>query len=186
MLLNRRMRGVPAALMNSSSGMRQVIDHLVALGHHRIAFLNGPRTSWSNKERRRGLRVAVQRHDVDLVDMGPFPPRYEGGLQAADLAMAEKVTAIVAYNDIMALGVLARLRDRGVRVPEDVSLTGFDDLMFGALCQPPLTTVAMPVVPAGRLAVDRLLDRLANRDAEVRQEELDTQLIVRATTAPPA
>ncbi|MFC0546034.1 LacI family DNA-binding transcriptional regulator [Kutzneria chonburiensis] len=185
-LLNRRMRGVPAALMNSGSGMRQVIDHLVALGHHRIAFLNGPRTSWSNKERRRGLRVAVQRHDVDLVDMGPFPPRYEGGLQAADLAMAEKVTAIVAYNDIMALGVLARLRDRGVRVPEDVSLTGFDDLMFGALCQPPLTTVAMPVVPAGRLAVDLLLDRLANRDAEVRQEELDTQLIVRATTAPPA
>jgi DNA-binding LacI/PurR family transcriptional regulator len=185
-LLNRRMRGVPAALMNSGSGMRQIIDHLVALGHHRIAFLNGPRTSWSNKERRRGLRVAVQRHDVDLVDMGPFPPRYEGGLQAADLAIAEKVTAIVAYNDIMALGVLARLRDRGVRVPEDVSLTGFDDLMFGALCQPPLTTVAMPVVPAGRLAVDLLLDRLANRDAEVRQDELDTQLIVRATTAPPA
>jgi DNA-binding LacI/PurR family transcriptional regulator len=185
-LLNRRMRGVPAALMNSGSGLRQVIDHLVALGHHRIAYLNGPRTSWSNKERRRGLRVAVQKHDVDLVDMGPFPPRYEGGLQAADLAMAENVTAIVAYNDIMALGVLARLRDRGVRVPDDVSLTGFDDLMFGALCQPPLTTVAMPVVPAGRLAVDLLLDRLANRDAEVRQDELDTQLIVRATTAPPA
>jgi DNA-binding LacI/PurR family transcriptional regulator len=185
-LLNRRMRGVPAALMNSGSGLRQVIDHLVALGHHRIAYLNGPRTSWSNKERRRGLRIAVQKHDVDLVDMGPFPPRYEGGLQAADLAMAENVTAIVAYNDIMALGVLARLRDRGVRVPDDVSLTGFDDLMFGALCQPPLTTVAMPVVPAGRLAVDLLLDRLANRDAEVRQDELDTQLIVRATTAPPA
>lgn len=185
-LLNRRMRGVPAALMNSGSGMRQIIDHLVALGHHRIAYLNGPRTSWSNKERRRGLRIAVQKHDVDLVDMGPFPPRYEGGLQAADLAMAENVTAIVAYNDIMALGVLARLRDRGVRVPDDVSLTGFDDLMFGALCQPPLTTVAMPVVPAGRLAVDLLLDRLANQDAEVRQEELDTQLIVRATTAPPA
>lgn len=185
-LLNRRMRGVPAALMNSGSGMRQVIDHLVALGHRRIAYLNGPRTSWSNKERRRGLRIAVQRHDVDLVDMGPFPPRYEGGLQAADLAMAENVTAIMAYNDIMALGVLARLRDRGVRVPDDVSLTGFDDLMFGALCQPPLTTVAMPVVPAGRLAVDLLLDRLANRDAEVRQDELDTQLIVRATTAPPA
>ena len=185
-LLNRRMRGVPAALMNSGSGLRQIIDHLVALGHHRIAYLNGPRTSWSNKERRRGLRIAVQKHDVDLVDMGPFPPRYEGGLQAADLAMAENVTAIVAYNDIMALGVLARLRDRGVRVPDDVSLTGFDDLMFGALCQPPLTTVAMPVVPAGRLAVDLLLDRLANRDAEVRQDELDTQLIVRATTAPPA
>lgn len=182
-LINRRLRGIPGALMSSGSGMRQIIDHLVALGHKRIAYLSGPRTSWSNKERRKGLRAAVQRHAIDLVDLGPFPPRYEGGLQAADLAMASNVTAIVAYNDIMALGVLARLRDRGVRVPEDVSLTGFDDLMFAALCQPSLTTVAMPVEPTGRLAVDLLMDRLRRGD-EARHEELDTQLIVRSTTAP--
>ncbi|GAA0620675.1 LacI family DNA-binding transcriptional regulator [Kutzneria viridogrisea] len=185
-LINRRVRGIPAALMSSGSGMRQVIDHLVALGHGRIAYLNGPRTSWSNRERRRGLKAAVQRHGVDLVDLGPFPPRYEGGLQAADLALAEGVTAIVAYNDIMALGVLARLRDRGVSVPGQVSLTGFDDLMFAALCQPALTTVAMPVEPTGRLGVDLLLSRLGRDGGAIRQEELDTQLIVRATTAPPS
>ncbi|MET0136167.1 MAG: LacI family DNA-binding transcriptional regulator [Kibdelosporangium sp.] len=184
-LLNRRLRGVPAALMNSASGMHQIVDHLVALGHRRLVYLNGPRTSWSNKERRRGLRTAVQRRDVELVELGPFPPRYEGGLQACDLALAEKPTAIMAYNDIMALGVLARLRDRGVSVPGDVSVTGFDDLIFASLCSPPLTTVAMPLLPAGTLAVDLLLEGFTSGPSEVRQIELDTQLIVRATTAPP-
>lgn len=185
-MLNRRLRGVPAALMNSASGMRQVVDHLVALGHRKLVYLNGPRTSWSNKERRRGLRLATQQHGVDLVELGPFPPRYEGGLQASDLALASDPTAIIAYNDIMALGVLARLRDRGIQVPTDVSVTGFDDLMFAALCSPPLTTVAMPLVSAGTLAVDLLLEGLNSGSTDVRQVDLDTQLIVRATTAPPS
>jgi LacI family transcriptional regulator len=148
-------------------------------------YLNGPRTSWSNKERRRGLRLATQQHGVELIELGPFPPRYEGGLQASDLALAENPTAIIAYNDIMALGVLARLRDRGVQVPRDVSVTGFDDLMFAALCSPPLTTVAMPLMPAGTLAVDLLLEGLNTGSTEIRQVDLDTQLIVRSTTAPP-
>jgi DNA-binding LacI/PurR family transcriptional regulator len=185
-LLNRRLAGVPSTLMDSAGGLRQVVDHLVALGHRRIAFLNGPRTSWSNQERRRGLDLAVAQHGVvDLVDLGPFPPRYEGGLQAADLALAADVTAIMAYNDVMALGVLARLRDRGVAVPADVSVTGFDDLIYAALCSPPLTTVAMPVAAAGRAAVAMLLASLDSDGTEAGQVVLETQLIVRATTTPP-
>lgn len=184
-LLNRRLPGVPAALMDSAGGMHAVIDHLVALGHHRIAYLNGPRTSWSNQERRRGLMKAVAQRKVDLVDLGPFAPRYEGGLQAADLAVAADTTAIVAYNDIMALGVLARLRDRGISVPGDVSVTGFDDLTYAALCSPALTTVAMPVAQAGRTAVNLLLDWLDSDNTEVPQIVAETQLIVRGTTTPP-
>jgi LacI family transcriptional regulator len=184
-LLNRRLPGVPAALMDSAGGMHAIIDHLVALGHHRIAYLNGPLTSWSNQERRRGLMKAVAQHKVDLVDLGPFAPRYEGGLQAADLAVAADTTAIVAYNDIMALGVLARLRDRGISVPGDVSVTGFDDLTYAALCSPALTTVAMPVAQAGRTAVNLLLDWLDSDNTEVPQIVAETQLIVRGTTTPP-
>ncbi|SDG44184.1 LacI family transcriptional regulator [Lentzea fradiae] len=184
-LLNRRLPGVPAALMDSAGGMGAVVDHLAGLGHRRIAYLNGPRTSWSNQERRRGLLTAVARHGVDLTDLGPFAPRYEGGLQAADLAVAADTTAIIAYNDIMALGVLARLRDLGVSVPGDVSVTGFDDLTYAALCCPPLTTVAMPVARAGRTAVDLLLDRLGSGSPEVPQVVAETRLVVRGTTAPP-
>jgi LacI family transcriptional regulator len=171
--------------MDSGGGMRQVVDHLVALGHRRIAFLNGPRTSWSNEERRRVLFPAVSSHNVDLVDLGPFTPRYEGGLQAADLALAADVTAIMAYNDIMALGVLARLRDRGISVPGDVSVTGFDNLTYASLTSPALTTVAMPVAPAGRTAVNMLLDWLDSDGTDAPQVTLDTQIIVRGTTTPP-
>ena len=184
-LLNRRVRGISAALMDSAGGMRQAIEHLAALGHQRIAFLSGPRNSWSNKHRLRGLRTAVERTKVDMLTLGPFAPRYSGGVQAADLALAENVTAIIAYNDIMALGALARMHERGIDVPGELSLTSFDDLVYAAVSAPALTTVAMPVDAAGRLAVELLLSRLADPAAPVVHQELPTQLIVRGTTGPP-
>jgi DNA-binding LacI/PurR family transcriptional regulator len=184
-LLNRRVRGIGAALMDSAGGMRQLVAHLAELGHRRCAYLNGPRNSWSNRERRRGLRAAARQHGVEMVEIGPFPPRYDGGVSAADQAVAANVTAIVAYNDIMALGVLARLRERGIDVPGDLSVTGFDDLVFAAVCMPPLTTVAMPVRAAGRGAIDLLLGQLGDEPPSVSQLDLPTHLIVRATTAAP-
>jgi LacI family transcriptional regulator len=184
-LLNRRVRGIGAALMDSAGGMRQVVGHLADLGHRRCAYLNGPRNSWSNRERRRGLRIAARQRNVEIVELGPFPPRYDGGVAAADLAVAADVTAIVAYNDVMALGVLARLRDLGIDVPGRLSVTGFDDLVFAAVCAPPLTTVAMPVQEAGRSAVDLLLGQLDHKDTATTQLDLPTHLIVRATTAAP-
>ena len=184
-LLNRRIRGIGATLMDSAGGMRQIVGHLADLGHERCAYLNGPRNSWSNRERRRGLRAAARQRNVEIVELGPFPPRYDGGVQAADLAVAADVTAIVAYNDVMALGVLARLRDLGIDVPSRLSVTGFDDLVFAAVCAPPLTTVAMPVQQAGRSAVDLLLGQLDHKDTATTQLDLPTHLIVRATTAPP-
>jgi LacI family transcriptional regulator len=184
-LLNRRVPGIPAALMDSAGGMCQLLDHLVELGHRRCAYLNGPPSSWSNRERRRGLRAAVARHDIELVELGPFVPRYEGGLQAADLAVAAGVTAVISYNDVMALGVLARLRTRGIRVPADLSVTGFDDLVFAAVSAPPLTTVAMPLAEAGRVAVELLLGGLEAGADTWRHHELPTHLIVRSTTGAP-
>jgi LacI family transcriptional regulator len=184
-LLNRRIRGIGATLMDSAGGMRQIVGHLADLGHERCAYLNGPRNSWSNRERRRGLRAAARQRNVEMVELGPFPPRYDGGVQAADLAVAADVTAIVAYNDVMALGVLARLRDLGIDVPSRLSVTGFDDLVFAAVCAPPLTTVAMPVQEAGRRAVDLLLGQLDHKDTATTQLDLPTHLIVRATTAAP-
>ncbi|HWO60876.1 MAG TPA: substrate-binding domain-containing protein, partial [Umezawaea sp.] len=150
------------------------------------AYLTGPRTAWSNAERRRGLAEAVAEHHVDLVELGPFAPRYEGGLQAADLALAADVTAIMAYNDVMALGVLARLRDRGVSVPDDVSVTGFDNLTYASLTSPGLTTVDMPLATAGRTAVNMLLDWLDTTGEPAPHITLPTQIIIRGTTAPPS
>jgi DNA-binding LacI/PurR family transcriptional regulator len=183
-LLNRRLRDVPAALMDSAGGMRQVVDHLVALGHRRVAYLNGPNIAWSNRERRRGLRAAAARSRMTVVEFGPFEPKFEGGVQAADLALAGGVTAIMTYNDLMALGVLSRLADRGVAVPQEMSVVGFDNLLYAAVCAPPLTTVAMPMEAGGRAVVDLLLAGIdGSDDGAGAYRELTTNLIVRATTA---
>jgi DNA-binding LacI/PurR family transcriptional regulator len=183
-LLNRRLRDVPAVLMDSAGGMRQVVDHLVALGHRRVAYLNGPNIAWSNRERRRGLRAAAARARMTVVEFGPFEPKFEGGVQAADLALAGGVTAIMTYNDLMALGVLSRLADRGVAVPQEMSVVGFDNLLYAAVCAPPLTTVAMPMEAGGRAAVDLLLGTVdGTDDGAGPYRELTTNLIVRATTA---
>ncbi|HKT01586.1 MAG TPA: LacI family DNA-binding transcriptional regulator [Rugosimonospora sp.] len=186
-LLNRRLRGIPAALMDSVGGMRQVLEHLAALGHRRCAYLNGPQVAWSNRERRRGMRATAGALDLTVVEFGPFAPNFEGGVQGADLALASDATAIVAYNDLMALGVLSRLSDRGVPVPERMSVVGFDNLLYAAMCAPPLTTVAMPMEAGGRAAVDLLLAGVAGAPAHEGgpYRELSTHLIVRATTASP-
>lgn len=160
-LLNRRIRGVPAVLMDSAGGMRQLLDHLAALGHRRCAYLSGPASSWSNRERRRTVRSA--RH-MSVTEFGPFEANFDAGVQGADLAVASGVTATIAYNDLMALGVLSRLADRGIAVPEQMSVAAFDNLLYAAVCAPPLTTVAMPMEAGGRAAVDLLLAAVAQRD----------------------
>jgi DNA-binding LacI/PurR family transcriptional regulator len=185
-LINRRLRTVPAVLMDVAHGMRQVVDHLVVLGHRRCAFLSGPRQAWSNRERLRGLHGATRAHGLDLIELGPFEPKFEGGVEGADLALDVGATAIVAFNDLMALGVLRTLAAHGVRVPGEISVVGCDDVLYAAMCAPPLTTVSMPTEAAGRAAVDLLLDRQSQKSKQpVDPIKLSTQLIVRATTAAP-
>ncbi|GAA4967066.1 LacI family DNA-binding transcriptional regulator [Kineococcus glutinatus] len=186
-LLNRREDDRPAVLFDNVAGVRRLLAHLGALGHRRVAYLGGPRTSWSDRERRRGMRLAARREAVDLVELGPFEPTYEGGLRAADPAAATGATAVVAFNDLMALGVLNRLAARGVAVPGEVSVAGFDGIPTAGMGALPLTTVALPMVQAGRAAIDLLLERLADPDPDAGrlQRVLDVDLLVRSTTATP-
>lgn len=192
-LLNRRINGIPAVIMDSAGGARQAVDHLAALGHRRIAYLNGPPSSWSNRARRRGLKSRAASHGVNVIELGPFAPTFDGGLAAADLAVAAEVTAVVAYNDLVALGVQSRLRDRSIAVPRDVSVIGFDDIPMAQMGTPPLTTVALPCERAGRLAIDvlsarigaRIGDRSGGRDGGGPRDALPASLIVRSSTAPP-
>jgi DNA-binding LacI/PurR family transcriptional regulator len=183
-LLNRRIPGASSVLVDNANGMRQAIDHLAALGHTRIGFLGGPERSWTNRERLRGFRANTRSHGIEAVVLGPFAPVFEGGQSAADLVLAQKLTAVIAYNDLMALGVLSRLNDRGVSVPADVSVVGFDNIPMAGMAAPPLTTVALPLGPAGRVAVELLLEELARPQAGQQEETMAVQLIVRGSTGP--
>jgi LacI family transcriptional regulator len=172
--------------MDMGGGIRQAAEHLRALGHRDCVYLAGPRASWSNRQRQKALKAAGQRLGLTTTVLGPFEPSYEAGLRAADQALAENPTAIVAYNDLIALGVIARMADRGVAVPGDVSVVGFDDIAMAAMASPSLTTVWVPTAAAGQTAVDLLLGPRAGQPENGRQARaIKTELRVRGSTGPP-
>lgn len=183
--LNRKVHGSPSVFLDSARDSRQVIDHLAHLGHRRLAYLSGPTSSWSNRERRRGLRYAAKKHGLEIVELGPYAPHFESGRQGTDVALGHDVTAIVAFNDLMALGVLARLAECQIPVPTGCSVVGFDDIPMASMTSPPLTTLAVPKEEAGRAAGEMLLGLLADAGDKISEVGLSASLAVRASTAPP-
>lgn len=184
-LLNRRVDQMPAITFDSLGGMRQAVAHLMALGHRRIAYVGGPRTSWSHRDRLHGLRTVSAEAGAELVEIGNVLPQFAGGVAAADLVLASDATAVIAYNDVVALGLISRFAARSVDVPGELSVIGFDDIAMSAMVHPSLTTVALPMELSGRAGVDLLLHLMQRPDqAGTTSRELDTHLMVRGSTGP--
>jgi LacI family transcriptional regulator, galactose operon repressor len=155
-LHNREVEGLSSVAVDFAEGTRRIVAHLAALGHRTIAYLSGPRDAWSEGRRWAGLSAAAADARVTARRLGPFPPTLDGGPAAAEAGLASGATALVAFNDLLAIGVLRHLERRGVAVPGTVSVTGFDDVFGADFCHPPLTTVTAPVEEAGRTLVDVL------------------------------
>ena len=184
-LVNRAAAGIPGVTYDNEGGMRQAVAHLVALGHRRIAWVGGPVTSWSTQHRGLGLRNAVEQHRAEVVAVGNFAPTYEGGMAAADQVVSTGATAVVTYNDLVAIGLLARLHARGISVPGDLSVVGVDDIAMSRMARPALTTVRLPKQEAGRIAVELLLTLLDDPDSFIdTRGTLHGELIVRESTGP--
>ena len=183
-LINRTCRDIPAVKIDNLEGIRLAMVHLHALGHRTIAYVGGPSTSWSNMARLDALRTVVSQHnDTELIDLGSFQPYVSGGVAAADLVIASEATAVLAYNDLVAYGLLERFRQRGVRVPEDLSVVGVDNLAMSELTTPSLTSVGIPLVNCGRASVDMVLSALEHPDsAPVHHHDLSFQLVVRQSS----
>ncbi len=182
-LINRELEGVPSVVIDYSTGSRQAVEHLAALGHRRIAYVEGPVTSWSNTQRRRSFENEMAELGLESSIIGPYAPRFEGGVQAADIAVARGVTAIVAYNDLMAFGIMSRLASRRMSVPERISVVGFDDVPAASIWSPALSTVTVSTRATGRLAAQALLRVIAGKDpAAVSRQRLLSQLVVRGST----
>lgn len=183
-LVNRRVGDLTALTFDNGGAVRALLSHLVALGHRRVAYAAGPLSSWSNSQRVAAFRAFGSRSaDLELVELGSFAPVFEGGVQAADLGIASGATALMAFNDLMAVGMLKRLRQRGVRVPHDISVTGFDDVPVSGLSSPTLTTVGSPRVQMGRASVDLLMNQVLGRPSDAHLlPELPVNLVVRDST----
>jgi LacI family transcriptional regulator len=184
--LNERIPAVSAA---HTAGADQAMKHLLSLGHTRIAAITGPRGMKATEDRRRGYYAALAAAgimpDPKLEIEGNF--EISGGVEgaAALLGLPEPPTAIFAFNDNMAIGVMQTARARGVAVPEELSVVGFDDLEEAEIVTPALTTIRQPLAEMGRIAVSLLMRLLENQRLEALHVELGTRLVVRDSTAPP-
>jgi DNA-binding LacI/PurR family transcriptional regulator len=186
-LVNRQLDGLLSINVDDAEIVRQALEHLYALGHRYVGYAGGPSGSWSDRQRRSGIERAVpEMPGLTVSSLGAFAPVFGGGQSAADLALASDATAVLAYNDLMALGVLSRLRGRGISVPEGMSVVGIDDINAATLVSPALTTVQAPLRKVGRSAVNLLVDSLGEGTASRPEERLPVQLIVRDSTSVPS
>jgi DNA-binding LacI/PurR family transcriptional regulator len=184
-MLNRRVGRIPSVTVDNVDGVRQAVAHLVALGHQRVGFVEGPKASWASRERLRGMRAVTSASGVELVELGSFLPQFVGGVAAADQVLASGVSAVVAYNDLVALGLLSRFTVRGIDVPGQISIIGCDDIVASSMVHPPLTTISLPKEMTGRAGVDMLLQLMQNPSRPgVARRELPAHLLVRGSTVP--
>lgn len=182
--INRQTKGVASVFINTPDGIDQSMEHLVSLGHREVVYVAGPDSSWSNARRWRALVEASARHRMMPRRVGPFSPKRTSGAAAADAVLNSGATAAIAFNDLIAIGMLDRLRERGIRVPDDLSIVGCDDIFGADFCAPPLTTLTAPIERAGATAVAMLLARLEGTPGIRQGTVLPTHLTVRASTGP--
>jgi LacI family transcriptional regulator len=186
-LVNRadRTERLPASTSDDRQGMRLAVAHLISLGHRRIAHLAGPLDVSTGRMRREGFQMALRE-----AGLAPGPvvaattySREAGEAAASLLLEAGPFTAIVAANDLLALGAYRAIAARGLRCPDDVSVTGHNDMPLVDMVQPPLTTVRIDLDRIGRAAASLLLDCIRNPDAPVRHILAEPELVVRGSTA---
>lgn len=179
----------PAVGATNWQGGYDATEYLIKLGHRRIGFITGWMDLGCAQDRLAGYRAALRTYhipeDPDLIYEGTFfqPDGYTGAMKFLDLP--NPPTAIFASNDVMAMGVMDAVRMRGLRVPEDVSVLGFDDIPQASLVRPALTTVQQPLENMGRVAAQMLLDLIDQPDRKVGRIELSTKLVIRESCQPP-
>jgi DNA-binding LacI/PurR family transcriptional regulator len=194
----KKLPGVVNMLLDNRRAGMLALEHLAKLGHQRIAFFKGHAGSADTEDRWEGINQAAARLgltiDPDLMvqlqrrPFPPAPPVPEEGYMFAQklLARNQPFTALFAFNDIAAIGAMSAFRDVGLRVPDDVSIIGFDDIQAAAFMNPPLTTIRQPLHHMGDLAAKTLLRRIKEENAEPEDILVQPELVVRESTCQPS
>ncbi len=189
-VLNRAIPEVPSLITDNLSGARQVAGYLHRHGHRSITYVAGPEASWADGARWSALRTVAAEMHLTTKRIGPFPPNVQGGQLAAEKLAGEKLrghppTAVLAYNDQIAIGLIRTLIAAGLDVPGDVSVIGFDDIFASRLITPALTTVAAPLRQMGEMAVHNLLAVIKGAQPKAGQAfVLPTHLVERESAGP--
>lgn len=199
-----KQRNIPLVLIESVRGLQAsmvdvdnvavsqaAVEYLIGQGHQRIVHFAGPRYSMYSDERIEGVRRAFSAQRLvfgegDIVHAGArLEDGYEAGLRFFGAQQASRPTAVTCYNDLVALGLMRALRELGLRVPEEVSIIGYDDIRMGAYAAVPLTTMRVPKQEIGRQATEILIRHIEALDAgTIEKVRLPAALVLRASTAP--
>jgi len=191
-LLNRATQSAEdlAVVVNNHAAAVEVVAHLAALGHRRVGHIAGPQNTTTGVDRREGYRAGVLAYDLAdepelVVEANAFSE--EAGHRALGIMLAgpARPTAVFAANDLIAIGMLQRLRQIGSHVPDDLSIVGFNDIPLAGLLEPALTTVRVPQLEMGAAGAHLLIDRLEGRPIGDVRLTLPTQFVVRASSAAP-
>jgi LacI family transcriptional regulator len=191
-LVNRSLEdgSVPAVTVDDAFGIRLAVDHITGLGHKRVGHVSGPQNLSTGHRRYLGFVEAMTDAGLEVqrehVRFSKWFTEDEGARVCAELLdAAGDLTAIVAANDLLALGCYDTLEERGLRCPEDISIVGFNDMPFVDRLRPPLTTVRVPQREIGTVAADLMLQRLSDETDGANAILLEPTLVVRGSTAPP-
>ncbi len=186
-VLNRVVAGLPCVVSDYERGVRRALEHLAGLGHRRVAYIAGPPASWADGARWRAFHEASSA--LGMVDsrLGPVMPTVRGGEQALPQIHEHKVTAVVAYNDLIAIGVLRGMAAAGVRIPDRLSVIGFDNIFASDLVTPRLTSIASPLGLVGEKAARSVISLVEHHDEPADFMEplvMPMRLIERSSTGP--
>ena len=182
-LLNRIIPEASCVANDNDRGIRRAAEHLGALGHEKILYVAGPEISWSDGMRWRALREAAAELELDARRIGPNEPTVLAGLSAARRVVQADATAVLAYNDALAIGIMNGLRKLGVMVPDDVSVVGFDNIIYDEMVSPTLTTIASPLYRMGFTGVQNCIAMGHGAQPSGTPLVLPVRLVVRQSTA---
>jgi LacI family transcriptional regulator len=182
-LMNRVVKGVNDVVPRVEPGIKEAISHLHSLGHEHIAYVSGPSNSWMSIERWRLLMKNALKVGMSIVEIGSTSPTLEGGKEAFDRVKAAGVTAVIAYNDLVAIGLMREAQANGLKIPSQLSIIGFDNIFGSDFTTPGLTTIATQLNQVGAEAVTAILNALQVDGQEF--DELgnhETSLVIRQST----
>ena len=180
---------LPTVHIDNLTSAFEAVNYLTQMGHKRIAQVSGPESAVLCQFRHQGYQQALRRAGITMNPNYCIQGRFsfEDGSKAVRqlLSLPEPPTAIFCHNDAMAIGAIQEAKKLGLRVPQDLSVVGFDDIHFAQYCDPPLTTISQPRYEIGRQAMLMMLDLLRGHDVRAGSRLLETQLVVRDSVAPP-
>ena len=179
--VNRDVRGVSSISIDSSKGACQAVDYLHSLGCRSLTYLDGPAASWSSGIRWRHILNECDAKGMSVKRSLPCAPTFYGGYSFAEKYLANPTGAVIAHNDLMAIGLIVALRRLGCQCPRDVSVIGFDNDIMSMVSSPPLTTIHMSLSALGRGAADLLMQRLSGASLSV-APTVPARLVIRQST----